>query len=323
VTHIVVAIPAMNDDDLVETLKHLFALSSRRHKLTVVVHEQVSRYGDWDVPSIVGFDSEVHAYHYIHRDDGIGCWPARRGISTYLRDEDIVGDYGLCIDSHTRFRADWDDTLVQLHGTAKVEVGSEWLGEETTDVVLSAPMHPDMWGDIWQMMPVTYYDAEWSLGEFMPLLKSVLCEPIEETFLPARHFAGCLSFGPFALLHLWQRHGDRILFSGEEHVMSQEVFRAGWGLWHCRLPLAHLALRPAGRPWDDNGWNDRHQESYLYVRKVLHADLGSCDLECAREGCIPTRYQLRVGLDYRAGRELETSPWHRAIQAVYPPPPSE
>ena len=43
--HIVVAIPAVEDSDLPETLKHLYALSSRQHELTVVVHEQCSTHG--------------------------------------------------------------------------------------------------------------------------------------------------------------------------------------------------------------------------------------------------------------------------------------
>ena len=43
--HIVVAIPAVEDSDLPETLRHLYALSSRHHELTVVVHEQCSTHG--------------------------------------------------------------------------------------------------------------------------------------------------------------------------------------------------------------------------------------------------------------------------------------
>ena len=43
--HIVVAVPAVKDDDLPETLKHLYALSSWRQDLTVVAREQISEYG--------------------------------------------------------------------------------------------------------------------------------------------------------------------------------------------------------------------------------------------------------------------------------------
>ncbi len=134
--HIVVAIPAVEDSDLPETLRHLYALSSRQHELTVVVHEQCSTHGQlaadelpWHVP---WYDADRHRYIYLHSGEARGYWPARRHISSHLREQDITGDYGMVIDSHTRFRANWDNDLITLHSRARHVA---WLGQTTTDAV--------------------------------------------------------------------------------------------------------------------------------------------------------------------------------------------
>lgn len=72
--HIVVSIPAVEDDDLPETLMHLYALSSRKHDLTVVVHEQCSEHGQLPVAKMPGFDAARHQYIYVHSDEARGCW---------------------------------------------------------------------------------------------------------------------------------------------------------------------------------------------------------------------------------------------------------
>ena len=56
--HIVVAIPAVEDSDLPETLMHLYALSSRQHELTVLVHEQCSQHGQLSVDKLPYFDED-------------------------------------------------------------------------------------------------------------------------------------------------------------------------------------------------------------------------------------------------------------------------
>jgi len=277
----------------------------------VVVHEQVTTHGDIDVETVPGFDPRLHSYHYTWGSEAVGCWPARRRISTELLAADIDGDYGMCIDAHTRFRANWDESLVTLHSGAR---GLDWLGRSVSDVVLTGAMDGRLCGETVQWMPVTDYcqvEGSWYLGGFMPLTRPHLRDAREQ-YVPARHFSGGLSFGPFALLHLWQRHGDRIVFDGEEHVMSLEVFRAGWGLFHCRLPYAHMELKPWAEPWSERS-ADR---AASYARKVLHADLGSCDFECGSAGCVVTEHQLLTGLDYRAGRELLPNPWREAIASL-------
>lgn len=317
--HIVVGIPALDDDDLPETVAHLYALSSRRHDITVVVHEQVSEHGRIDTAKLPGFDAKRHNYRYIHSARALGCWPARRGISTYLKAEGLAGDYGLAIDAHMRFRSDWDDTVVGLHSAAR---GREWLGRPTADAVLTGGMHYDLWGDAYDGMPMTLYTGDWTFGGFMPYTECRLFERRTD-LVPARHCGGGTTFGPFELLHLWQRHGDNILFMGEERVLGLEVFRAGWGLWHAQLPYAHLGLRPGGRPtgWDaDPDWAERNARSLAYQRQVLHADLASCSKACdtGRPVCDVEEYQQLIGMDYRARRELRPNAWSEWIERHYP-----
>ena len=183
-------------------------------------------------------------------------------------------------------------------------------------------MHPQLWGDSWNRIPVTLYKKEaWTLGGFMPLLQPMLLEVLpDHPFVPARHFSACASFGPFDMLHLWQEHGDHITFNGEEHVLGLEVFRAGWGLFHCQLPITHLSLRPDKRPWDTNpDWPELNKRSFAYQRKVLHADLGSCSSHCEADSlsCMTEQYQMLTGLDYRAGKECSGA-WPLWMEQVYP-----
>ena len=49
---IIVGIPANNDPDLTETVRHALGLRSRGHKLKLIVVEQTSRHGE-DLASIV------------------------------------------------------------------------------------------------------------------------------------------------------------------------------------------------------------------------------------------------------------------------------
>lgn len=316
--HIVVAIPAIEDDDLPETLAHLYALSSRRHDITVVVHEQVSQHGRIEPADLPGFDKRRHKYLYVRSDKALGCWPARRGISSYLKAEGITGDYGMTIDSHTRFRSGWDDTYVSLHEAAR---GSEWLGRPTKDVVLTGAMPTQLWGDSLTAMPIMGYQDDWSLTGFMPLTDpKALHMRAEAPYAPARHYCAHTAFGPFELLHLWQRHRDNILFLGEEHVIPLEIYRAGWGMFHTPLPSTHLALRPPGRPWEDNTeWWRLDEQATAYQRIVLHADIASCSDRCAtgRPVCNVEEWQLLTGLDYRAGREVPSA-WHRWMEEHYP-----
>ena len=314
---IVVSIPAMNDSDLPETLSHLFALSSRKFKISVIVLEQCSNYGQLEPSTLPGFSRWEHEYVYLQYRDGIGAWPARFHIYKHLAHMGMEAEYALTIDAHTRFRAGWDDTLVKLYQSAP----TEWLGLEINAPVLTGLMHPELWGPSWNMIPITLY-SDWTSGGFLPNLSPRLHGLINPPYAPARHYSACSSFGPYSLFSLLGHHEEKILFSGEEHVMSLEVFREGWGLFHCQMPLSHLSLRPEGRPWEENeeAWHQKDAESYNYLRKVLHADMGSCDNRCAMPRgriCNTELHQILTGLDYRAGKEID-SPWHRWMEANYP-----
>ena len=133
----------------------------------------------------------------------------------------------------------------------------------------------------------------------------------------------CSSFGPFAMLHLWDLHKD-IVHEGEEHVLALEVYRAGWGLFHAQLPIMTLAQRPVGRPWEHKenapDWQTSTQASFIYLRRVLHADKGCHSFHCAQADgplCTTEQHQLLTGLDYRAGKEVPSA-WSRWLAQAYP-----
>ena len=316
---IVVGMPTINDPDVVESLNHLFMLSSRENQLAVVVFESCSTYGDLDPTKITGFDRRIHSYNYHHEEESAGAWPARKRMSSYILAEDIKGDYALTLDSHVRFRANWDRTLMeQYQGAPK-----RWLGTDVTAPVLTGLTHPHMWGPQWEGIAITKYEDPWSLDlpGINPQLYSLLPNM---PYVPARHFSACSAFGPYNLLHLWSLHGENVLFHGEEHLVGLEIFLQGWGLFHTRIPIAHLGLRPIGRAWEvDKNWNAKNEASFAYLRKVFHADLDSCDIRCkpapGERICKVERYQMVTGLDFRRRREIPGNPWERWMDTHYPP----
>ena len=317
---IVCTVPAIHDRDVLETVSHLIGLSSSDHRLTVIVYESVSSFG-YVNPEVAfpGFDRSRHTYLYLHGDDAPGAYPARRRISEFVSDKGIGGTYALCLDSHVRFRGNWDRELVELYKNAP----TTWLGVDVTQPVLSAFGSRDLYGEAWEdMVTVTQYQKEWRI-----CVPELACEiyrrPPGVTYTPARHLSACTAFGPISLLHLWSKHPETVKFLGEEHLLAYEIYRQGWGQFHCRMPMAQLMLRPPGRPWEvDPQWFEKEKDSYGYLRKALHIDLATCDANClpADGGriCDMERYQALVGLSFRGRCEIPDSPFWRWMDAHFP-----
>ena len=331
---IIVGIPAINDPDLTETVRHALGLRSRGHKLKLIVVEQTSRHGE-DLASIV---SEYKGCELAYRwtPEPLGAWPARQLIATMAAVPSPAPPnlYYLSIDSHTRFVYGWDDTLITLHNAGLA--APVWLDEVMDNVVITGGMPTSLWGKDLDMIPVATYDYwdESGLPRGTSHLHSVIGS---RHFVPARQYLASSSFGPADLAGLYLLHNG-LFFCGEEHVIGLEVWRKRWAMYHTHLPLTHLSLRPEDRPWQTQGdeWWAKSDVAVGQVRRIMHGDMGSCDERCRwrddsyyedselaaavrrRYACSVEYYQSLIGVDYRARREVKDSPWHQRLADMYP-----
>ena len=323
---ILVGIAALNDPDLPETVRHLFALSSKAMKVHIVALETGSKHGSLPTGEIPGFDPRWHTYTWIFGGaDPVGAWPARAHLATAIKSLELTCAYGLSLDAHMRCASSWDRWLVDRYRRAPLD----WLGKTTTAPVLSLMVHRSSahWGDSLDAhkVRVAIYPEDWRAGGFLPSLSTKIIPVAPDSeFIPARHAAACSLFGPPGVLNLWTEHGDSILFWGEEMVLAYEVFRRGWGLWHCPSPVTHLSLVPPGRPWqtDREEWFAKDRRSFEYMRRILHADPGSCGPHCRPlDGgpvCLADQWALYTGLDYRLGGERSESALPQWMDEHYP-----
>jgi GT2 family glycosyltransferase len=208
-------------------------------------------------------------------------------ISTYVRDE----AYFLQIDSHMRFDAGWDVTLVDalesLNRTSPRSIISTYpcAFELIDNEVVKKPMS--------DQTPV--------LGFYALPTKS-------EVILPGHHVgAGCL-FSRASLLREvpidpW------LYFHGEEQNLAVRAWTHGWDIWHMPdMPIFHRYHDGGGRPvhWNEaddrqrsERWWELDRQANARMRALLYdrVPLGCYGLGSARS---LEDFARASGLDYPA-----------------------
>src|SRR4051794_18529347 len=105
---IFVQIPAYRDRELASTLLDLYRKATRPNALRVVVHWQ--RAPDDDLPRAVRRLSDLEIIETPYSESR-GCNWARSIAQARWQGE----PYTLVLDSHHRFSAGWDETLLGMH----------------------------------------------------------------------------------------------------------------------------------------------------------------------------------------------------------------
>jgi hypothetical protein len=295
-----VSVAAYQDVDLWPTLVNAAAMAHRPAALHLSVLEQSQ------TPSSPpeGLSRTVGRISYLHLDHRYSrgpCW-ARSMISTYVRDE----AYFLQIDSHMRFDAGWDVTLVDalesLNRTSPRSIISTYpcAFELIDNEVVKKPIP----GHALVLKP----NHGVPMSDQTPVLGFYALPTKSEVILPGHHVgAGCL-FSRASLLREvpidpW------LYFHGEEQNLAVRAWTHGWDIWHMPdMPIFHRYHDGGGRPvhWNEaddrqrsERWWELDRQANARMRALLYdrVPLGCYGLGSARS---LEDFARASGLDYPA-----------------------
>lgn len=310
---IFISVAAYRDPDLVATLQDALDQATHPEALHLGVLEQSETPTELpiSVHQKVGQLSYLHLHHRFSRGP---CW-ARAMIASAIRDEAFF----LQIDSHTRFDAGWDATMLQAYESVAAASAQRKHILSTYpcafEIEDGRPVRKPMPGHALLLRPLPSATFEGATSPVLPF--HAVPTPAAQA-MPGCHVgAGCL-FAPSALLQEvpldpW------LYFHGEEQNLAVRAWTHGWDIWHPPdLPIYHLYGRREDRPvhWDEHEdrerpmkWWQLHQQAEQRMAALLFEGrhLGAYGLGRVR---TLEAYAQTFGIDYGL----------RTLQA---PPPSE
>ena len=277
-TSIFVTIPALSDPDLPATIDALVRMSSGRMPLTISVAEQVTEYG---YAYALGANTPSHVRVIVRSHDlSLGPSGAR-----WAAEQEYDGEtHQLQVDAHVRCSSKWDEQLV-----------------DTADrhlAIITTLMHPDPWRDRGRL-PVVDLSHLNDVGLPAGNVRSVPVPPAGA--YEARTVIACLVAGG-AWVDDVTADAD-VLFSGDEPLTAARLWMSGRRLVHAQLPIWQGFYRPAGRPWEEDGWFDRESRSWDRVLSLLRGDLVDDPIAQelrSRERSLEEWYRYS-GIDYWRG----------------------
>ena len=243
-----------------------------------------------------------------------GVCHARSLIQQYYTDEDFY----LQLDSHHRFKKNWDDTLI------KMLIGLQDDGHEKPLLTSYLPsFDPD--ND-----PAARINVPWKMNfdRFIPegavfFIPSSFDEwDNKKSPLPARFYSAHFAF-TLGIFCKEVQHDPNYYFHGEEISVAVRAFTHGYDLFHPNKVICWHEYTRKGRAkhWDDDTeWGDRNNESHARNRKLFQVDGQSKDIDFGIYDFGTTRtlrdYEKYSGLSFR-NRSIQK----RVIDNKPPPDP--
>ncbi len=257
-----ISIASYRDAQLVPTIRDCLAKAARPERLRFGVCWQ---HGPEEVELPFATDSRFQVLDVDWRESLGACW-ARAEIMRLWRGE----AWFLQVDSHSRFAAGWDETLIGTAtrtGSAKPIISS-----------YPPPFEPDkdenLGGDAFQMA------FQGFTSEGIPFMKPLGIEGWMYTIRPvrARFLAAGFLFAPGSFVEEVP-YDPELYFIGEEITMTLRAFTSGYDLFHpCERIVWHDYVRSyATRHWEDHTktnkvereWGELDQRSKQKVQQLL------------------------------------------------------
>ncbi len=260
---IFVQIASYRDPELLPTLRDLFDKAKYPDNIRVCVAWQHSKKDKWDNLKEFKNDARLDIIDIDFAASKGACW-ARNLIQQRYKNE----TYTLQLDSHHRFKQDWDDISIKmLKGLINVGYDKPIL---TSYIPSYNPkLDPDgrvntPWG-----MSFDRFTPE-GIIFFMPYyLENPPLNPVPARFYSA-HFA--FTLGKHCLE---VQHDPEYYFHGEEITLAVRSYTHGYDLFHPNKVIAWHEYTREGRTkqWDDDAtWNDKNLACHAKVRSLLGVD---------------------------------------------------
>ena len=262
---IYVQIASYRDPELLPTIKDCLEKAKYSERLTFGICWQHCSKDQWDNLDEYKNNHRFRIIDVEHKNSKGVCW-ARSELQKLWRGE----KYTLQLDSHHRFREDWDETLIEMieklknKGHSRPILSSYLSSYEPKNDPSQRVLSP------W-VMSFDRFSPEGVLHVVPEEIKNhkELTEPI-----PARFCSGHFIFSDGIICKMIP-YDPSYYFYGEEISFSVRAFTWGFDLFHPHIPIIwhHYSRRGEKRHWDDHeNWSDMDKASFRRNQKLFGMD---------------------------------------------------
>jgi hypothetical protein len=285
---IFVSIASYRDPDLVNTVRSCYDNANNKEMLFFSVFSQAEDVEHADLSFIP--ESQIR-YLKTHWSESKGaCWA--RSIAT----KDIVGEYFLQIDSHSRFTKNWDLSIIANYTKAKTFWGNRLILTNYPDPFeLTEDSYKELPYDALKKIEPVWDEDKGIVVSKMPWSDVVDQEYGDETI----HIcAGCVFTTADIMREL--PYDDNVYFEGEEFSLALRAYTRGIRIVSpiVKFMFTNYNLANSKRHvhWQDNpGWGQMRQKSDSRLSDILsgNTDLGDYGI---KSPLLFEQYQKIVGI---------------------------
>lgn len=262
---IFISIASYRDPDLINTVLDCYKNASNRSNLFFSILSQAE---DYEHPDLFLIPDNQLRYNKVHWSESMGaCWA--RSITS----ENIIGDYFLQIDSHSRFKKNWDSLILDDYKKCQSHWGK--------DIVLSN--YPDSFTIDWEnnkdeLKPFdNFYKlrAEWDDAAKMVVPRWEECQELEfghEVFFVSANNLFCSTE-----IMKQVPYDKELYFTGEEPSLALRFYTRGFKIINPTIRYMYTNYdRDNGKRnfhWVDHvDWHLLNKKSYQRLSKIMTGD---------------------------------------------------
>jgi len=311
---IFVQIASYRDPQLIPTIKSMLDNAKKPNNLRFGICRQYHPDDKFDVLDEFKDDKRFRVVDVLYSESKGVCWARNLTQQLYKGEE-----YTMQIDSHMRFKKNWDDEFIKMIKNLQKKGFEKPL---LTGYVSSFDPENDPQGRVnvpWRMAFDRFIPegAVFFLPETIPGWES-LTEPVPARFYSA-HFA--FTVGKFSEE---VQHDPEFYFHGEEISIAVRAYTHGYDLFHPHKVLVWHEYTRKGRTkqWDDDkDWVNKNNLSHKKNRQLFGMDGEEVTMDFSKYGFGTERtlkdYEIYAGLKFS----------NRAVQQYtldknYPPNPT-
>ena len=269
ISKIFVSIASYRDPDLINTVKSCYENAKNRDEIFFSIFSQAE---DWEHPDLSFVPSSQIDYKNCHWSVTKGtCW-ARKATS-----ENIIAEYFLQIDSHSRFIKNWDESIVNSYKKSQTYWGDE--------IILTN--YPDSYEIDWSANPpIDIYTSNlsndlWSLRPFWDtkskMVQAEWYKTINKNFGDEIYFISANSLFTTSDIMKKIPYDENLYFTGEEPSLAIRAYTRSIKIISPAIKYMYTNFnRDNGRRkfhWiDDPEWWKLNKASYIRLSKIMTGD---------------------------------------------------
>jgi hypothetical protein len=288
---IFISISSYRDPDLINTVKSCFEKAANKSRLFFSIFSQAEDSEHADLSFIP--ENQIR-YKKTHWSESLGaCWA--RSISG----SDLVGTFFLQIDSHSRFKQDWDTSIINNFYVAQEFWGNRIILTNYPDPFEIAEDGTDNLIDYDQLRKI---DVLWPESENM-LRANSEWPPIVDTKYGDEQFyvAGGNLFSTIDIISEIP-YDQKLYFIGEEPTIAIRAYTRGIKLISPTVKFMYSNYNRANSKrhlhWEDSSkWWNLNIESFNRIKKILSGDQ-SLGIYGVGSPQLFLQYQKIIGIDF-------------------------